>query len=45
MTIIPYITELNCCRTQSNMGDGDYMAAFHQLIMPVAYEVSIITLL
>ena len=31
--------------TQSNMGDGDYMAAFYQLIMPVAYEVSFITLL
>ena len=34
-----------CFLAQSNMGDGDYLAAFHQLIMPVAYEVSFITLL
>ena len=27
---------------QSGMGDGDYLAVFHHLLLPVAYEVSLL---
>lgn len=34
-----HVLLMSACELQERMGNGDYMAAFQRIVMPIAYQV------